>query len=57
MQEVGRTRDKRRKPQREAEWFPAYRVLYFFNIKQRDGGPRDEDEALFEKRHSTNQGH
>ena len=26
-QEVGRTRDKRRKPQREAEWFPAYRVF------------------------------
>ena len=25
--EVGRTRDKRRKPRREAEWFPAYRVL------------------------------
>ena len=24
--EVGRTRDKRRKPRREAEWFPAYRV-------------------------------
>ena len=22
--EVGRTRDKRRKPLREAEWFPAY---------------------------------
>ena len=29
MQEVGRTRDKCRKPQREAEWFPAYRVLVF----------------------------
>ena len=28
--EVGRTRDKRRKPQREAEWFPAYQVLHFF---------------------------
>ena len=27
MQEVGRTRDKRRKPQREAEWFPAYQVF------------------------------
>ena len=25
--EVGRTRDKRRKPRREAEWFPAYRVF------------------------------
>ena len=25
--EVGRTRDKRRKPRREAEWFPAYRAL------------------------------
>ena len=24
--EVGRTRDKRRKLRREAEWFPAYRV-------------------------------
>ena len=24
--EIGRTRDKRRKPRREAEWFPAYRV-------------------------------
>ena len=24
--EVGRTLDKRRKPRREAEWFPAYRV-------------------------------
>ena len=24
---VGRTRDKRRKPRREAEWFPAYRVF------------------------------
>ena len=23
--EVGRTRNKRRKPRREAEWFPAYR--------------------------------
>ena len=35
--EVGRTRDKRRKPRREAEWFPAYRgyvntetILHFF---------------------------
>ena len=27
MQEIGRTRDKHRKPQREAEWFPAYRVF------------------------------
>ena len=26
--EVGRTRDKRRKSRREAEWFPAYRVRY-----------------------------
>ena len=25
--EVGRTRDKRGKPRREAEWFPAYRVF------------------------------
>ena len=37
MREVGRTRDKRRKPRREAEWFPAYRgyvntetILHFF---------------------------
>ena len=32
MREIGRTQDKRRKPQREAEWFPAYRVtfLHFF---------------------------
>ena len=29
MWEVGRTRDKRRKPQCEAGWFPAYRVLVF----------------------------
>ena len=28
--EVGRTRDKRRKPRREAEWFPAYRVVSSF---------------------------
>ena len=35
--EVGRTRDKRRKPRREAEWFPAYlgdvnteTILHFF---------------------------
>ena len=32
---VGRTRDKRRKPRREAEWFPAYwvnteTILHFF---------------------------
>ena len=27
MREVGRTQDKRRKPRREAEWFPAYRVF------------------------------
>ena len=26
-QEVGRTRDKRRKPRREAEWFSAYQVF------------------------------
>ena len=25
--EVGRTRDKRRKSRREAEWFPAYRFF------------------------------
>ena len=25
--EVGRTQDKRRKPRREAKWFPAYRVF------------------------------
>ena len=25
--EVGRTRDKRRKPRREVDWFPAYRVF------------------------------
>ena len=34
MREVGRTRDKRRKPRREAEWFPAYVnteiILHFF---------------------------
>ena len=30
MQEVGRIQDKRRKPQRKAEWFPAYQVLHFF---------------------------
>ena len=32
--EVGRTRDKRKKPRREAEWFPAYvnteTILHFF---------------------------
>ena len=27
MREVGRTRDKSRKPRREAEWFSAYRVF------------------------------
>ena len=29
--EVGRTRDKRRKPRRKAEWFPAYRVCKISN--------------------------
>ena len=28
MREVGRTRDKRRKPRREPKWFPAYQVFY-----------------------------
>ena len=27
------------------------------HIKQNDGSPRDEDEALFEKWHCANQGH
>ena len=31
--EVGRTRDKRRKPRREAEWFPAYRVFSNFELR------------------------
>ena len=29
--EVGRTRDKRRKLRREAEWFPAYRFYKIAN--------------------------
>ena len=32
MREVGRTRDKRTKPRREAEWFPAYRVFCSLHI-------------------------
>ena len=31
--EVGRTRVKRRKPRREAKWFPAYRVNTDINLK------------------------
>ena len=34
MWEVGRTQDKRRKPQREAEWFPAY---FFYKITNERG--------------------
>ena len=36
--EVGRTRDKRRKPRREAEWFPAYRdFVKFFRYFATEG--------------------
>ena len=48
--EVGRTRDKRRKPRREAEWFPAYRANHSCEtilIKITDEWLAAMDEGLF----------
>ena len=46
MREVGRTRDKRRKPRREAEWFPAYQSSVTIKLQKKTTSAQDTDVTI-----------